>query len=363
MTEPKMLTCAAAIQRAAPPAGEQAQPERTLDVVASTAVLDRQGEVLEQSWRLERYLANPVVLYAHDSWDLPIGTAENVRVEDGALRARIRLVSDEANPLAGRVWKLIQEGALRAVSVGFIPHGARLEKRARAEGELDEEYLVLSDNELLEISVVPVPANPEALAEIRQRALATSRAASPQEKTMAEKTEKAPEAPAPITPEEQALVAFARSVLAMVQELMSGEGEPMEDACKPEKALGALRGLVVGRKAADAAVTELATLKAQRETERREKLLADARADGRLSPGIEQAEAWKTLASGPVLALEAALAVLPKSVPTQRAEPRTGPALDELTPEDRHYARQAGLTEDDLRASMKRAQRPAKGQE
>lgn len=148
-----------------------AKDARTVDVVASTDTEDRYGEVVEQVWQLDAYAANPVVLYAHDSRELPIGRAENVRVEGGSLLATLRFVGADVNPKAEQVWQLIQEGVLRAVSVGFIPHTYRWEKRA------DREVLVLTDNELVEISVVPVPANPDALARMRARALAAKPAA------------------------------------------------------------------------------------------------------------------------------------------------------------------------------------------
>lgn len=140
--------------------------QRTVEVIASTDAEDRHGEVIEQVWRLEGYIANPVVLYGHDRDALPIGKAENVRVEGGQLRATLRFVGADVNPKAEQVFQLLQEGVLRAVSVGFLPHSYRREMKG------DRELLVLSDNELLEISVVPIPANPEALAQMRARALA-----------------------------------------------------------------------------------------------------------------------------------------------------------------------------------------------
>lgn len=160
MTEPVFR--AATIKRA----GDTT--ERVVDVIASTDTVDSYGDSIDQgSWKLERYAGNPVVLYAHNNRDLPIGTAEGVAVKDGALRCRIRFVTDDANPLAGNVWKLIEQGALRAVSVGFLPHTCRWEKRD------DREVFVMADCELLEISVVPVPANPDALAQLRARAAST----------------------------------------------------------------------------------------------------------------------------------------------------------------------------------------------
>lgn len=153
-----LITCALRIKRAAKDA-------RSIDVVASTDAIDSYGETVEQSWDLARYAANPVVLYAHNSRELPIGTARDVKVEGGVLVASIDFVSAEANPKAEQVWRLVQEGALRAVSVGFRPRTVRGEIRD------GRSVTVLADNELHEISVVPIPANPEALARARARAL------------------------------------------------------------------------------------------------------------------------------------------------------------------------------------------------
>lgn len=135
--------------------------DRTVDFVASTNAVDSHGEVVEQDWRLEDYLANPVVLYAHNNRELPIGRATNVGVRNGRLEATIKLASAEANPRAEEVWKLIQEGVLRAVSVGFMPTDGRYETRD------GNEIFVWKSPILKEISVVPVPANQQALARMK----------------------------------------------------------------------------------------------------------------------------------------------------------------------------------------------------
>lgn len=142
---------------------------RTVEVVMSTTAIDRHGERVELDWDLRSYKANPVVLWAHDSRDLPLGRAENVHVEGQALIGTIRFCSAAANPKAEQCLQLFREGVLNAVSVGFIPHSYRFEK------EDDEEILVLAKNELVELSVTPTPANPEALVRRRQKALETIR--------------------------------------------------------------------------------------------------------------------------------------------------------------------------------------------
>lgn len=130
---------------------------RAVDCIASTDTIDSYGEIVAQNWRLDRYKSNPVVLYAHNSRELPIGHAENVRVENGALCARLVFSSAEANPKGEQVWRCVLERTLRAVSVGFVPATIRDELRD------GRSVTVLDDCELHEISVVPVPANPDAV--------------------------------------------------------------------------------------------------------------------------------------------------------------------------------------------------------
>ena len=127
-------------------------------IVASTDAIDRYGEVVEQDWRLDNYKRNPVVLWSHDPHDLPIGKALDVRVDNGKLKARIVFA---AHAKAQEIAQLWNDGFLNAISVGFYPTNVRFEKRD------GKDVPVLSGNELLEISVVGIPANPEALAEER----------------------------------------------------------------------------------------------------------------------------------------------------------------------------------------------------
>lgn len=139
---------------------------READFVASTDAVDSYGEIVDQSWRLERFKKNPVILFAHNSREIPIGQATKCEVVNGELECTIRFASEKANPKAEQVWQSVLEKTLRAVSVGFNPGTVRYEKRN------DREVCVLSDNELFEISVTPIPANPDALAKMRARALA-----------------------------------------------------------------------------------------------------------------------------------------------------------------------------------------------
>lgn len=122
----------------------------SFEVVISTADIDRQGESIDQNgWDLDFYETNPIVLWAHDYYALPIGIADEIKVENGQLVARGRFASEQANPFAQQVRRLYDLKIVRATSVGFIAKEAK-------EG-------VITKAELLEFSFVPVPANPFAL--------------------------------------------------------------------------------------------------------------------------------------------------------------------------------------------------------
>jgi HK97 family phage prohead protease len=134
--------------------------KRSVDAVVSDETIDAYGEIVDSaSWKLERYLRNPVVLHQHDH-SAPMGRAESVRVEGGALCASIVFANTD---LGNELLQLYSEGALRAFSVGFRPGRVTTET---VNGRTVERLL---DCELLEISCVSVPANPNAVA--RHKAL------------------------------------------------------------------------------------------------------------------------------------------------------------------------------------------------
>ena len=145
--------------------------KRSVRVVASSAAVDSYDEIVEQSWDLSRFLANPVILWAHQSRSMPIGYASDVGLVSGNLEMTINFVDEKANPMAPQVYESYKQGSMRAVSVGFYPRDVRMEMRD------GKEVFVLANNVLLECSCTPIGANPEALAKqhalIRSKALAT----------------------------------------------------------------------------------------------------------------------------------------------------------------------------------------------
>ncbi len=129
-----------------------------LTVVASTDDADRHGDTVAlDGWQLDNYRRNPVLLWAHDYGRPPIGRASEVWRDGHALVARMEFAPTR---FAQEVEGLYRQGYQRAVSVGFRP--VRFEERRdlRTGALLGIRFL---EQELLEISAVPVPANGAAL--------------------------------------------------------------------------------------------------------------------------------------------------------------------------------------------------------
>jgi len=121
------------------------EEDNSLWAVFSTSDKDRHGDEVQQNWKLDNFMRNPVVLNSHNYSDTAdvIGRVEILSQKDNKLEGKIRFAVEE-NPKAKVTYQLYKGGYLNAFSVGFIP------------GQ--------DENELLELSAVSVPANALALA-------------------------------------------------------------------------------------------------------------------------------------------------------------------------------------------------------
>lgn len=134
--------------------GESGSRKRSFTI--STGVRDRDRDTLAVAgWELGNYLKNPVVLWAHMYRELPIARASDVAVVGDELRASAEFAGADLYPFAETVLRMLDGGFLRAVSVGFNPLSHSWNDEQRGVDFLKQE--------LMEYSVVPVPANPEAL--------------------------------------------------------------------------------------------------------------------------------------------------------------------------------------------------------
>ena len=146
-----------------------ADGDRKLRFVFSDGTVDRSGDSIDpKGWKTETFMENPVALWAHDSSSPPIGRASSVGAVGAKLMGDIEFMSAEISPFADSIYRMIKAGFVRAVSVGFIPlKWAFVNDKDRPYG------IDFSKQELIEISVCPVPCNPNALQEAKSLGIDT----------------------------------------------------------------------------------------------------------------------------------------------------------------------------------------------
>jgi len=145
-------------------------------VIGSDETIDRYGEIVDSTtWQLDHYNDNPILLWAHNlsfGEDRPaIGKSIRTWVENKQLKFDLQF--DMADEFAAGIYRKYtpDNGGpfLRMFSVGFIPHMIEqihddTQPKLRA---------ILKNNELLELSAVPVPANPNASSQLRMNSFLT----------------------------------------------------------------------------------------------------------------------------------------------------------------------------------------------
>lgn len=137
---------------------------RVLEIVGTTPALDRDGEsITAEGWQLDNYLKNPVVMFGHNYVDRPVARTVALAKSPEGLVFRIQFPTEEQAGdwfgFSDSVYRMMKSGFINASSVGFMP----LEW---ADGDGDGKSAprrTFTKQDLLELSIVPVPSNPEAL--------------------------------------------------------------------------------------------------------------------------------------------------------------------------------------------------------
>lgn len=120
---------------------------------------DHMGDTMvATAMRFKTFSANPVALLSHNRGEMPVGIWTNLRKKDGALLGDLVLANSGTSREADIARALIDQGILRAVSVGF--RGIKAEPN-------DFGGLRYMDADLLECSLVSVPMNPKAVAVVK----------------------------------------------------------------------------------------------------------------------------------------------------------------------------------------------------
>lgn len=145
---------------------QQAIKTRTIPFVFSDETRDSYGTVLPvKGWDLSTFNKMGVALYNHSSFgsdpDNVIGTAR-AWVEGNKLIGEITFEKEDINPKAEKVFQKVLAGTIKGCSVGFrtMERGEWGKGEEAYDGKKPTYYY--GRRSLLEISVTPIPANPNA---------------------------------------------------------------------------------------------------------------------------------------------------------------------------------------------------------
>jgi len=131
-----------------------------VEAYVSTEAVDRVGDVIRsKGWQIDNYKKTGApVLFSHDYSQPPIGKAIEIEVQRKGLWSVTRF--HEKTQMSRDLAKLARDGDMKSWSVGFNPLDAPEQRKDEKGNFLG---YIFNKSELLEYSLVAVPANPEAI--------------------------------------------------------------------------------------------------------------------------------------------------------------------------------------------------------
>ena len=138
----------------------QVEGEDTHQMVIAARERSRNGdEVNLRGINFKNYRKNPVVLWSHDSYGgIPIAKTLKIGHDDqGRIEADFEFNSEDE--FAARVENAWNGGFIRAASIRFMP--TKVVEMMDEQGRVDR--LRIEESDLLEWSLVPIPADPDAV--------------------------------------------------------------------------------------------------------------------------------------------------------------------------------------------------------
>ena len=147
----------------------QDSEKRILDFISSTEKRDRDGDIINSAgWDLSNFNKNPILLFGHQ-YDKPAcGRVISSQITDNALKQTVQFIGEDVADgkeysdwpewlkFCDLLYKLYSKGYMRAVSVGFEP-------KSWEYADAEEGNINFHEQELLELSLVTVPSNPQAV--------------------------------------------------------------------------------------------------------------------------------------------------------------------------------------------------------
>lgn len=131
----------------------------------TSEAIDRQNEIVKSdSYDIDKFMENPVMFFQHNSYSLPIGLWLDYKIENKSLYLAgwFHEKTDEwGNELSKTIKEYVKDGIIKATSIGFRS------KQAHTERVENRNVLIYDEIDLIEVSVVTIGANPEALAKMK----------------------------------------------------------------------------------------------------------------------------------------------------------------------------------------------------
>jgi HK97 family phage prohead protease len=132
------------------------------EAMISTESVDRVGDVVRATGaKLDNYLKNPVVLWSHDYSSPPVAKSLSLEIMPGyGIKATFQFPPRGASAQADTIHNLWAGKFINATSIGFMPIDSKDLAKDDGSFSAPQDYVSW---ELLEFSLVPVPANQNAL--------------------------------------------------------------------------------------------------------------------------------------------------------------------------------------------------------
>lgn len=135
--------------------------------VFNTEDVGRDGHIVRNSGiQADNFRSNPVILFCHDDKSPPVGRAVNLAIGNSESRVTVQFTPRDLYPFGATVGELVKARYLNAVSESWNP----IKYKLRPGGD-GVDFLEV---DLLEISIVPIPALPQAIATARSAGIDTA---------------------------------------------------------------------------------------------------------------------------------------------------------------------------------------------
>lgn len=135
--------------------GTKEEAGRKATFIISTEDVDRDHDVIKQEgWVYDNFWKNPILQVHHDSHQFPVGRFDNIWTTDAKTYGSVVFAEKGTSEVADLAYDLIKQDILRSVSVGF--------RAIDTPEENEHGGYTYTKQELLEVSLVNVPANQNA---------------------------------------------------------------------------------------------------------------------------------------------------------------------------------------------------------